>query len=396
MFYLSGALFLTSREHDCGFPIFQRNNENHRYTCVVNRNLEITKFLPILSDNLHFLPDSNKKIFDVGSTFSFMLFRHEGRLYVIDIRELDQVDAAVARFGDESYVSLQVLRGVSDYHPEYATHAKRLISKVAKIFPISERNKLKFIASEISLLSFSNKLWESAENHHSESETISSIYARYAKMSKHDLEILLADHAADNPHWCYIFITYSEIFGTDEFLYENGKDFVKRLIFDQVNLTALEVRILKIILEFPLEKTRILAEVGRNKIVMDEEIFTIIEELNSTEAFLQVMIHYHPAIDLVGELFRRRSGVVNAVIELISFLERFRHRIPESARHAVSRYLDRTMAKFNSAEIVDFLAKARPLETFANEAIFRRSPRERHANPGAKELLLITKRLYEL
>lgn len=387
---------MTSREHDSGFPIFQRNNDNLRYTCIVNRDLEIIEFNPVIVDSLFFIANLDRKFFDIGTIFSHMLFRDGSQLYVVDIRDLNQVDAAVARFGDDSYVSLQVFRGVSGFHPEYVAHARRSISKVAKFFAISERNRLKFISSEISLLSSTNNIWESAENIHSNSETISSIYARYAKMSKHDLEILIAGHPEDNPYWCYIFVTYYELFGSDEFLYDCGKDFVKKIIFDQAKPTKIEAQIIKIMLEFHLEKAKISIDGKQNYSMLDEEIFTLIDDLMASDAFLEVIIHYYTTVDLIGDLFRRRGGVVDATIELLSLLERFRHRVPESVRQAISRYLDRAIVRFNSTEIVEFLAKVRPLESFSDVAIVGRSPRQKHNSPGAKELLQIIKRIYEL
>jgi hypothetical protein len=191
VYKLIGAIFLTKADGDIGFPVFQLPPNNPIYTCLLNKELAISKFLPVYMEQFFFETlHSPGGVFNVGDQFPFMMFRRLERITIADLRQETELEIRLREQPDELFQNLQIARYLASRDERrYRGQAIRAISKVVTLFSLDAESRHSFISLETSLLS--KPEWDSDAEERREELTDDDMYRQFYEYSKEELSEML-------------------------------------------------------------------------------------------------------------------------------------------------------------------------------------------------------------
>jgi hypothetical protein len=115
MYKLIGAYFLTDADQDVGFPAFHAGRSNMLFTAIVDKELKILQFLPVIIDKFHLrLSTEELSSYSLGDRFGRVFFWIGHELKSIDVMNEAAVDVAFQKYADKPFVILQLARHFAD------------------------------------------------------------------------------------------------------------------------------------------------------------------------------------------------------------------------------------------------------------------------------------------
>ena len=355
MFKFSGALFLTRKIDDIGFPAFRKSFGNMIYTCSLNEKLQILKFYTVPNmDSFHYLNRAditNEKDdtdgFAVGDTFPFMLVRGKKGLTELDLRDVDTILRKIEENRSEIFSNLQVLRFLSSKDIKYHNDTVKAISEAAALFDLDESSHLSFLSSEISL---SSKGTRGLFGHQLEIVPLATIddnLRRFIGLSEIEaLRILRQDRISYDSDWAYLYIYYDSKWGMDEFLYIVGKEYLGRLLLGQSVSPTLSAKIARLIIGSYNARLNTLAQ-------EDRDVVEIFEDIVDDDVFYELCKASPDILEAIFRVIYRDLQGLDLATTLAHYLFRHFYALPAAAGAALVNMTKLEVSSLGSREILD-------------------------------------------
>jgi hypothetical protein len=352
MYTLVGVIFLTKADGDIGFPVFQLPRDNPVYTCLLDGDLVITKFLPAYTEQFFFEPLlGQRSVFKVGDPFPFMLFRVSGGIKIVDLsQESEALENLITEYPDELFRNLQIARYLASRDEQYKGHAIRAISKVVGLFSLDQESRNSFISLEASLLS--KPEWNSDTEQKEEYLTDDDMYRQFYKYDKKELSELLQKEEMLGKMWPHIYLTYERRFGMDKYLYITGKKYLSFfLAWAEQPLTRVMSQVIRRVVE--AQSPQRIEEIAISTQV-DRKLKEGMEDLVESEWFIPLCRLYAPLALLVLNVICAGSDGEDVAKQTWILISRYGNDLPELSRRELVTQLKQLIRRLEFQELREF------------------------------------------